>query len=58
MWSLWNQSWDCQLAPVTAPALVTILQTDPQLPGFDAQGYTLPNLGGLTSDDIQQISPH
>ncbi len=58
IWNLWNQSWDCQLAPVTAPTLATILQTDPQLSGFDAQNYTLPNLGGLTSDDIQQISPH
>lgn len=58
IWNLWNQSWDSQLAPVTAPALAAILQTDPQLPGFDAENYKLPNLGGLTSDEIQQISPH
>ncbi len=58
IWNLWNQSWNCQLAPVTAPALATILQTDPQLPGFDAQDYKLPNLGGLTSDELQEISPH
>jgi hypothetical protein len=53
-----NQSWTCQLAPVTQPALATILQTDPQLPGFDAQNYKLPQLGGLSGDDLQQISPH
>jgi hypothetical protein len=58
MWNLWNQSWNCQLAPVTAPALATILQADPQLAGFDAQGFMLPNLGGLTSDELQEISPH
>jgi hypothetical protein len=57
-WTLLNQSWNCQLAPVTAPALATILQSDPQLPGFDAQNFVLPNLGGLTSEDLQQISPH
>ena len=58
LWNLWNQSWNCQLAPVTQPALAAILQTDPQLTGFDAGSYTLPNLGGLTSEDLQQISPH
>ncbi len=57
-WNLLNQSWNCQLAPVTAPALIKILQTDPQLPGFDEQNFTLPNLGGLRSEDLQQISPH
>jgi len=58
LWSLLNQSWDCQLAPVTQPALATILQTDPQLADFDSENYVLPNLGGLTGDDLQQISPH
>ena len=58
VWNLLNQSWNCQLAPVTQPALATILQTNPDLPGFSSGGYTLPNLGGLSSDDLQEISPH
>ena len=57
-WNLLNQSWDCQLAPVTQPALATILQTNPDLPGFTSGEYKLPNLGGLSSEDLQQISPH
>ena len=57
-WNLLNQSWNCQLAPVTQPALATILETNPDLPGFSAGGYKLPNLGGLSSEDLQQISPH
>ncbi len=57
-WTLLNQSWNCQLAPVTQTALATILQSDPDLPGFSSGQYTLPNLGGLNSDDLQQISPH
>jgi hypothetical protein len=57
-WSLLNQSWNCQLAPVTAPELATILQSAPQLSDFDARNFRLPNLGSLTSEELQQISPH
>ena len=57
-WNLLNQSWNCQLAPVTAPALANILQSDPQHSGFDAQSFKLPNLGGLSTDELQEISPH
>jgi hypothetical protein len=57
-WDLLNQSWNCQLAPVTQPALTTILQTNPDLPGFSSGQYKLPDLGGLSSEDLQQISPH
>ncbi len=56
-WTLLNQSWDCQLAPVTQPALATILQTATNVPGFEGQ-YVLPNLGGLSGEDLQPISPH
>ena len=56
-WDLLNQSWNCQLAPVTQPALAEILQANPDVPGFAGQ-YQLPNLGGLSSDELQQISPH
>jgi hypothetical protein len=58
IWNLLNQYWNCQLAPVTQPALATILQTDPGLPGFDTAQYKLPNLRGLSSQDLQQVSPH
>jgi hypothetical protein len=57
-WNLLNQSWNCQLAPVVEPSLATILQSDPQLPDFDAQNFKLPNMDGLTNEDIQFISPH
>ena len=57
-WTLLNQSWNCQLAPVTSSALATVLQSDPQVADFDSQNFVLPNLGGLTSDELQQISPH
>jgi hypothetical protein len=57
-WNLMNQSWGCQLAPVTQPALVTILQTAPPYEAFQAANLKLPNLGNLTTDDIQKISPH
>ncbi len=58
VWNLFNQSWNCQLAPVTQPSLATILQTDPNLSGFTSGGYTLPNLGQLSGEDLQEISPH
>jgi hypothetical protein len=57
-WNLLNQSWTCQLAPVSAPWLATVLQSNPQLADFDAQDFKLPNLGGMTSEQLQKISPH
>ena len=57
-WNLLNQSWNCQLAPATQPALATILQTRPSLPAFQSADLTLPNLGDLTTDNIERISPH
>jgi hypothetical protein len=53
-WGLTNQSWACQLVPATGPSLTAILQTPP--PG--ASGITLPNLGSLNTEDIEQISTH
>jgi Flp pilus assembly protein TadG len=53
-WDLTNQSWTCQLVPATGPNLTAILQTPP--PGLS--GITLPNLGGLNTEDIKQISSH
>ena len=57
-WDLLNQSWNCQLAPATNSALPTVLQSSPDLPEFSSGDYKLPNLGGLSSEDLQQISPH
>jgi hypothetical protein len=58
VWNLLNQSWNCQLAPATNPAVATVLQSNPHIDGFDAGQFTLPSLGGATTDDLQQISPH
>jgi hypothetical protein len=57
-WDLLDQRWNCQLAPATQAALATILQSNPDLSGFSSGQYNLPSLGGLSGDDIQQISPH
>jgi len=57
-WDLLTQRWTCQLAPATQPALAAILQTPPSLPSFSGENITMPNLGNLSGDDIQRISPH
>jgi len=54
-WTLVNQNWTAQLVPVTMASLPTILQTAPPVSGFD---FRLPNLGGLSAEEIQQISIH
>ncbi|MEE9603709.1 MAG: Tad domain-containing protein [Thermoguttaceae bacterium] len=57
-WDLLNQRWTCQLVPAVMPNLALILQTAPPLPEFDAQELTVPNLGGLDSEDIERINTH
>ena len=57
-WDLLNQHWTCQLVPTTQPNLVTVLQTQPPLPAFANRDVALPNLEGMTTEDINQISPH
>lgn len=57
-WDLLNQNWIVQLVPATQTSLAAILQTIPPLPEFSAGGIELPNLGGLSSEDIGRISPH
>lgn len=57
-WDLLNQHWTCQLVPATQPELTTILQTPPPLAAFADEDITLPDLGGLTTEDITRISPH
>jgi hypothetical protein len=57
-WDLLNQRWTCQLVPAVMPNLVHILQTTPPLPAFGAQELTVPNLGGLDSEDIKIINTH
>jgi hypothetical protein len=56
-WSLFNQHWTCQIAPATHSDLALILQTVP-LADFEGQSLRLPNLGNLSNEDIQRISPH
>lgn len=55
-WDLFNQSWAVQLVPATHPNVATILQTSPPLP--ELAGYQLPNLGGLSTEEIKRISLH
>ncbi|MBN1590260.1 MAG: Tad domain-containing protein [Pirellulales bacterium] len=54
-WSLLNQNWTVQLVPATTPSLATILQTVPPAGGTPIE---LPNLGGMSTEDIVTISPH
>ncbi|MCS7306753.1 MAG: Tad domain-containing protein [Thermoguttaceae bacterium] len=55
-WDLFNQSWTVQLVPATHPNLAAILQTPPPVP--ELAGFQLPNLGGLSTQEIKQISFH
>ncbi len=55
-WDLFNQSWTVQLVPASHPNLAAILQTPPPVP--ELAGFQLPSLGGLTTQEIQQISFH
>jgi hypothetical protein len=54
-WTLLNENWTAQLVPVTMANLPMILQTAPPVPGSP---FVLPNLGGLSAEEIQQISIH
>jgi hypothetical protein len=56
-WNLLNQNWTVQLVPATQPQLAEILQTPPKS-DVAQQQFSLPNLGGLSSTDIELISPH
>jgi hypothetical protein len=57
-WNLLNQRWTCQVVPATQPAIAQILQTVPPVAEFAGQGLTVPNLGGLTTEDLGRIGPH
>ena len=57
-WNLLNQSWNCQLAPATQPAIATILQTMPSLPSFASENLVMPNLGDISTDNLEHISTH
>ncbi len=60
-WDLFNQHWTCQLVPAkqeSMDTLATILQTVPSISEFSANQIMLPDLGAITSADIDRISPH
>jgi len=58
VWSLLNPRWKAQLVPATCRTLPQILQTPPPSPEFAAEDIQLPNLGDLTSPEINLLSPH
>lgn len=53
-WDLINQNWTAQLVVATTDNLATILQTNPQ----GLSGVQLPNLSGLTTQDLRRINTH
>jgi hypothetical protein len=57
-WNLLNQHWTAKLVPTTQPFLAETLQTLPPLPEFAGQNIQLPNLGGLSTEEIGRISTH
>ena len=57
-WDLLTQRWTCQLAPAAQPALVAILQTVPNVPTFNGDSFTPPDLGNLGPNDIGRINAH
>ncbi len=56
--NLWNQHWTCQLVPATHPMAATILQTPPTIAINGPSPLTLPNLAGVSADDLNQINYH
>jgi len=57
-WDLWNENWSFQLVPATAASLTAILQTQPQTPAAAGKNLRLPNLQGVSPQDVQQITTH
>jgi len=57
-WNLLNQHWTVQLVPATATILPQILQTPPNVPGFDSSRFQLPDLGSLSVEDLGRINTH
>jgi len=57
-WDLLNEHWTVSLAPATVATLPAILQEPPNVPGFNAQQFRLPDLGGVQMDRIGWINTH
>ncbi len=57
-WDLLNQNWTCKLVPATQASLHAILQTSPPPWLVDGEEIELPDLSGLTPEDIRRISAH
>jgi hypothetical protein len=54
-WTLFNQNWTAKPVPATAASIATILQTPP---GNLAPNVQLPNLGGLSPNDLRYLNTH
>jgi hypothetical protein len=57
-WDLLNEHWTVSLAPATVVTLPAILHEPPNVPGFNAQRFRLPDLGGVQMDRIGWINTH
>ena len=57
-WNLLNEHWTCQLVPATNPMTPTILQTPPPVSVVGQKPITLPNLGGVNSQDLERVNYH
>jgi len=57
-WDMRNQNWTVQLMPARASRLATILQTQPQVPGFPGDQIQPPRFPGLTADDVRHVNTH
>lgn len=57
-WDLLNQHWTVGLVPATVTTLPEILHEPPNVPGFNAQQFRLPDLGGIGMDQIGWVNTH
>jgi hypothetical protein len=56
-WNLFNQHWTCQLVP-TVPGAVANLADGEARAVREILRTSVPGIGGLSPEDLQQISYH
>ncbi|HVW01118.1 MAG TPA: pilus assembly protein TadG-related protein [Planctomycetaceae bacterium] len=55
-WDLFNQNWTVRLVPTTSPTVPFVLQSPPT--GVVQQPVQMPNLGGMSAPELNQINTH